>query len=152
MIESRRVSFDSPKVWELGGESVIHGEVDPDPPKAGDETTVRLTHSNGYGPIDDVGFYVRVGDLQSPTGFAELDGATDWRSMALVEEIVWIEGQERHRSEVADQLDPREETVWAGTFEAPLVFGAGEQRIEIKVVSDGHLQSGVISDWRVRVN
>lgn len=151
MEASKRVSADSPNVWELGGESVIHCDVRPDPPEAGRETTVTLTHSNTYGPVDDVRFFVRVGDVEDPTEFDNLDSATDWRPMRLVEDVVWIDGRERHRSEVAHLLDPREETVWAGTFEAALVAPAGEQLIELKVVSDGHLQSGVISDWRVQV-
>ena len=149
MANSRRVSAKSPKTWELGGESVIHCEVAPDPPETGSDTVVRLTHSNTYGPVDDVRFFARLGDLQRPT--RALDETTDWTPMELVEEIVWLDGQERHRSEVADQLDPLEETVWAGTFEATLHLPEGKQRIELKVVSEGHFQSGVITDWRVKV-
>ena len=151
LVNSRRVSSNSPQAWELGGESVIHCEVRPDPPVADAETTIRLTHSNSYGPVDDVTFYVRAGDPEHPTRFEDLDSAEDWRLMQSVEEIVWLDGEERYRSEVADQLDPREETVWAGTFEATLSLPEGQRGIEIKVVSKGHLQSGVISDWRLKV-
>lgn len=150
-MNSKRVSFDSPLVWELGGESVIHCEVSPDPPEGGQEATIRLTHSNSYGPVDDVRFSIRLGDLQNPTGFQDGDAATDWQPMQLVEEIVWLDGQERHRSDVAGQLDPMDEIVWAGTFESALTFPAGTQRIEIRVDSGGPLQSGVISDWTVDV-
>ncbi len=151
MENSKRVSFDSPKAWELGGESIIHCEIRPDPPLGGEETLIRLTHSNAYGPIDDVKFFVRIGDLQNSTRFEDLDSATDWRAMELIEEIVWVDGAERYRSEVADILEPKDEIVWAGTFEAALLFPVGKQRIELKVVSSGHLQSGVISDWWVKV-
>ena len=151
MAEFKHVSFKSPNVWELGGESVVHTEVDPDPPEHGRPVIVRLTHSNVYGPVDDVRFEVRIGSTENPTEHLDLDGATDWQPMELVEEIVWLDGQERHRSEVADQLDPRQETVWAGTFERALELSAGDQRLELKVVSSGYLQSWVISDWEVRV-
>ena len=71
--------------------------------------------------------------------------------MDLVEETIWVDGEERHRSDVADRLDPMVETTWAGTFEAALELSAGHRLVEIKVLSTGHLQSGVISDWRVTV-
>ncbi len=149
MTTSRRVSSHAPKSWELGGESVIHCALSPDPPEPGAKSTVRLTHSNTYGPVDDVTFFVRLGDLERPTRDPEAVG--DWIAMELVEEIVWFEGEERHRSEVAADVGPRDEMVWAGTFEAPLTLPEGKQRIELKVVSTGHLPSGVISDWRVKV-
>lgn len=150
MIESKRVSLKSPSSWELGGESLIYCALVPDPPRGGEDTVVRLTHTNGYGPVDDVRFFVRLGDLKNPTRFDDLDSASDWKAMELIEEVVDIDGEERYRSEV-EKFDPREEIIWYGTFEAVLTFSEGKQRVEIKVLSDGHLDSGVISDWRIRV-
>ncbi len=151
MSKSRHVSFNVPTSWELGGESIIHCELKPDPPLEGREALIRLTHSNAYGPVDDVRFAVRIGDLRNPTAFEDLDSVTDWTPMDLVEEVVWIDGEEHLRSEIEGRLNPEDENVWAGTFEATLTFPAGIQRIEIGVVSSGHLPSGVISDWQVTV-
>ncbi len=151
MNNPKHVSFKSPKCWELGGESVIHCETVPSPPKHGDQTGVRLTHSNSYGPVDDVKFLVRVGDLQNPTRDKEMDSVKDWIEMTLVAESIWIKGEEYSRDEGEAKVDPKVGDVWAGTFEAALVFPPGKQRIEIKVVSSGELGSGVITDWRVKV-
>lgn len=151
MERPKHVSFKSPKSWELGGESVIHCETQPNPPLHEQGTLIRLTHSNAYGPVDDVRFLVRVGDLQRPTRDDQVDAVTDWTEMVLVAESVWVNGEERPRSEAESEMDPEVGDAWAGTFEATLRFPAGKQRIEIQVLSNGPLGSGVISDWRVKV-
>lgn len=151
MDSPNHVSFKSPKSWELGGESVIHCETVPSPPVQGGKTTIRLTHSNSYGPVDNVWFAVRVGDLKSPLRDSEMDSVSDWVEMSLVTESVWIDGEERPRAEGEPELDPVVGGVWAGTFEADLTFPSGKQRIEIRINSNTDIGSGVISDWRIKV-
>jgi hypothetical protein len=151
MKESRRVSFDSKISWELGGESVIYCEIEPDPPHAGSDTLVRITHVNLYSPIDDVSFYIRIGDPQNPTAFNDMDSAEDWQKMGLIEEIIIVKDQEMYRSDLQKPLSRRAEVPWYGTFETTLSFPPGEHLIEIKVASDGFMQSGVIASWSVVV-
>lgn len=98
----KRVSFKSEHSWELGGESVLFCEAIPNPPQSVGVTLIRITHSNIYFPIDDVEFFIRVGDPRSPTAFDDLDSATDWVIAELVEEIVKVDGVEMHRSEAKE--------------------------------------------------
>jgi hypothetical protein len=151
VIATKRVSFDTKLSWELGCESTIFCESIPNPPQSGEETLVKITHSNVYGPIDDVEFYLRVGNPDKPTGFDDLDSAADWVRTELVEEIVMVDDVEMHRSKANEPFGQEEEVPWDGTFEAQIVFPAGKNSIEIKVSSHGMIQSGVISDWVLNV-
>lgn len=137
--------------WQLDGESDLHVAIIPDPPRAGAATTVRLTHSNSYGPFDDVEFYVRLGDPDNPTDQADLDSASDWSPAHLVEELVYVDGEEMLRSDAEEPFE--DETPWQGTYEAQLVLPAGRCSIEIKIVSKQPelLRSLVLSDWEVNV-
>jgi len=63
--ENRKVIRDSETFWQLDGESELYAVTIPDPPKVGTATTVRLTHSNSYGPFDKAEFFVRVGDSEA---------------------------------------------------------------------------------------
>jgi len=142
---------DSGNVWELGGESDLRAITTPHPPKAHAATTVRLTHSNTYGPFDEAEFFVRVGDIYRPSAADDLASATDWVRAALTEELVFLNGEEVPRSRAEEQFE--EEAPWWGTYEAQLELPAGRQRIEIKVVSHhpGSFSSVVLSDWEVNV-
>ena len=148
----RRVSFDSELTWELGGESVIFCEATPNPPQSDVETLLKITHANIYGPIDDVEFYLRIGNPDNPTEFDDVDSAADWVRTELVEEIVMVDDVEMHRSEANEPFGREDEVPWDGTYEAKLVFPAGKNSIEIKVSSKGSVQSGVISDWILDVS
>ena len=148
----KRVSYKSEHIWELGSESVLFCEAIPNPPQSGGVTLVRITHSNLYFPIDDVEFLIRVGDPRSPTAFNDLDSAKDWVKTELVEEIVRVDGVEMHRLEAKEPFGHEQEVPWDATFEAKLSIPDGENSIEIKVLSNGVLQSGVISDWILNSN
>ena len=149
--EDRKVVRDSDVFWQLDGESDLYATTIPDPPKAGKAATVRLTHSNSYGPLDEVEIYVRVGDPENPTEPDDLDSATDWVKAELVEELVYVDGEEMLRSEAAESLE--DETPWDGTYEAQLVIPKGDRTIEVKVVSKYPeiLTSVVLNDWEVEV-
>jgi hypothetical protein len=147
----KRVSFDTEWTWEIGGESVIFSETIPNPPRSGDETLIRITHSNVYWPIDDVELFVRVGDPEHPTDFEDLDSAADWVKAELVEEIVLVDDEEMHRAQAEEPFGREEEVPWDGTYEARLSLPAGRTSIEIKVSGNGIVQSGVISDWALDV-
>ncbi|HSY17571.1 MAG TPA: hypothetical protein VK815_04515, partial [Candidatus Acidoferrales bacterium] len=86
----RKAIRTSPNNWQLDGESDLNAITLPDPPKPGAPTTVRLTHSNSYGPFDEADFFVRVGDPKNPTAQDDLDSHTDWVQAQLVEELVTV--------------------------------------------------------------
>jgi hypothetical protein len=90
----RKAVRDSENVWELGGESDLHAVTIPHPPQARAAAAIRLTHSNSYGPFDEAEFFVRVGDLYHPTTHDDFDSATDWVHATLVEELVFLNGEE----------------------------------------------------------
>lgn len=148
----RKAIRDSDTFWQLEGESDLYGITIPDPPHAGVPATVRLTHSNSYGPFDDVDIYVRVGDPVKPTEQDDLDSATDWIQAHLVEELVTVGDEEMLRSEAQEPFDG--ETPWDGTYDAQLAIPAGRHSIEVKIVSRHPelLHSMVLSGWDISVN
>jgi hypothetical protein len=144
-----KVARNSKNFWELDGESELHAATVPDPPEAATATTVRVTLSNPYGPVDDVEVFVRVGNPDKPTAQGDLDSAKDWFEAPLVEELVNVDGEEMVRSR---EMEPFEdETPWEGTYEAHLVLPPGRRSIEIKVLSHNSelLRSVVLSDWDI---
>ncbi len=149
--ENRKAIRDSETFWQLDGESELYAITISDQPKAGAATTVRLTHSNSYGPFDEAEFFVRVGDPDKPTDQDDLDSGSDWTKARLVEELVSVEGEEMLRSEAQEPFE--DETPWEGTYEAQLVIPAGRRSIEIKVVSQHPelLRSLVLADWDITV-
>ena len=151
MDDLKRVSFKTQLTWELGGESVIFTETLPNPPRAGEETLIRITHSNVYCPIEDTEFFIRVGDPDNPTAWDVPQSASDWIKAELVEEIVSVDGEQMHRSQANEPFGREQEVPWDGTFEARLTFAAGKASVEINVVSQGMVQSGVIADWHLTV-
>src|SRR5262245_11827402 len=128
----RKVIRESETFWELEAESELEAVTIPEPPKAGVATTVRLTHSNPYGPFDDVDLFVRIGDPENPTEQDDLDSASDWVQAQLVEELVYVDGDEMLRREAEEPFE--DETPWDGTFDAQLVFPPGRCSIEIKII------------------
>jgi hypothetical protein len=146
---NRKVIRDSETFWQLEGESDLYAVTIPDPPKAGVASTVRLTHSNSYGPFDEAEFFVRVGDPDKPTDQDDLDSATDWIQAHLVEELVTVDDEEMLRSEAQEPFD--DETPWEGTYDAQLVIPAGRRTIEIKIVSQHPelLASRVLTGWDI---
>jgi hypothetical protein len=148
---TRKVIRDSETFWQLEGESDLYAITIPDPPRSGAATTVRLTHSNVYGPFDALDFFVRIGDPAKPTDQDDLDSANDWVQARLVEELVTVDDEEMLRSEAEEPFE--DETFWEGTYEAELNIPAGRHSIEIKVISrrpDLH-HSMVLSGWEVSV-
>jgi hypothetical protein len=129
----------------------LYAVTSPNLPRAGVATTVRLTHSNSYGPFDDAEFFVRVGDPDKPTDQEDLDSATDWIQAHLVEELVTVDDEETLRSEAHEPFE--EETPWAGTYDAQVVIPAGRRSIEIKIVSQHPklLASRVLTGWDISV-
>lgn len=148
MMNSKAVR-GSQNLWELDGDSELQALSIPDPPKAGDATTVRLTLSNGYGPVDDVEICICIGHPANPTAPDDLDAAKDWVKACLVEELVNVDGEEMVRSKDSEHFE--DETPWEGTYDAQLVFPGGEHSIEIKVLSPNSefLKLVVLSDWNV---
>ena len=137
--------------WQLEGESDLAVITIPDPPMANAPTTIRLTHSNSYGPFAEVEFFVRIGNPDAPTDPEDLDSASDWIKTTLVEELVNVDGEEMLRSEAEEPFEG--ETPWEGTFEAQLTLPRGRHIIEIKILSpEPDLQrSMVLNDWEINV-
>jgi len=135
--------------WELSGESVLNADSFLD--KSG-ATTIRLTHSNVYCPIDGVNLSVRIGDANAPTEWDKAESRDDWISPVLVEELLEIDDVEVERSTVTTPIDMEEETPWDATYEVNFELAKGTHRIEIRVESqDEYFMSGVLSDWEVEV-
>src|SRR5262245_4800468 len=130
---NRKAVRDSETFWQLDGESELYAAVIPDPPQAGRAATVRLTHSNSYGPMDEADFFVRVGDPDEPTEQTDLDSHDDWTPARLVEELVNVGDEEILRAEADEPFE--DETPWEGTYEAELTIPPGRCSIEIKIVS-----------------
>jgi hypothetical protein len=147
--DDRKVVRESEANWQLEGESDLSAVIIPDPPKAGEATIVRLTHSNSCAPLDDADFFVRIGDPDNPTEQDDLDSAIDWVQAQLVEELVYVDGEEMLRSEAEEPFE--DETPWDGTYDAQLVFPPGRCSVEIKVVSrlPELLRSMVLADWEI---
>jgi hypothetical protein len=148
----RKAIRKSPNNWQLDGESDLNAITLPDPPKPGAPTTVRLTHSNSYGPFDEADFFVRVGDPKNPTAQDDLDSHTDWVQAQLVEELVTVGDDEILRSEAPEEAF-EDELPWEGTYEAQLVIPAGRRTIEIKIISQHTdlLRSLVLADWEINL-
>jgi hypothetical protein len=139
---------DSKTFWELTGESELHAVTIPTPPRTGGRTTVRLTHSNPYGPLDKVEFHVRVGNSRDGADEDDADSASDWVQARLVEELIYVDGKEMLRSKAKKPLEA--EIPWDGTYDATLVIPKGRRWIEIRIVSrHRELRSMVLSDWSV---
>jgi hypothetical protein len=149
--KNRKVVRNSKAFWQLEGESDLNALTLPDPPTASQPTLIRLTHSNSYGPFDEADIFVRRGDPDHPTEPGDLDSATDWLKATLVEELVYVDGEQILRSDAEEPFE--DETSWDGTYEVQLALPAGRQSIEIKVVSREPkvLRSMVIAGWDVKV-
>ena len=149
--QTRKAVRDTENIWELQGESTLSAITIPDPPTSGGATTVRLTHSNSYGPFVEAELFVRVGDPSKPSDQEDLDSKSDWTKADLVEELVSVDGEEMLRSEAQEPFE--DETPWDGTYEAQLVVPAGRRSIEIKIVSQHPelLHSVVLSDWEITI-
>jgi hypothetical protein len=147
----RKAIRDSDTFWQLDGESELYAVVIPDPPQAGRATTVRLTHSNCYGPMDEADLFVRIGDPDAPTDQENIELHDDWVPAQLVEELVCVGDEEILRSEAEEPFE--DETPWEGTYDAQLTFPSGRRSIEIKIISRQPelLRSLVLSDWEISV-
>ena len=141
---------ESPLIWALGGESTLQAASLPERPQAGEMTTIRLTHSNSYWPMDEVQFAIRVGQPSAPTPIDQADSVDDWQAMVLIEELLDVEGEIIPRDEAEDD-DMVGEVPWDGTFEAQLCLPAGRCLIEIRVSAPdgGSVSSGIIADWTI---
>jgi hypothetical protein len=141
----------SENFWQLDGGSDLNATTVPDPAKPGSATTVRLTLSNSYGPIDDAELSVRIGDPKNPTQQDDLDSASDWVPAHLVEELVSVDGEEMLRSKAQEPFD--DETPWEATFDAQLRIAPGERSIEIKIIgrTPEVLRSLVLTGWNISV-
>jgi hypothetical protein len=149
--DDRKAVRDSDTFWQLDGESELYAVTIPDQPKAAATTTVRLTHSNSYGPFDEVEFFVRVGDPNNRTERDDLDSTSSWIKAHLVEELVTVEDEEMFRSESREPFE--DETPWEGTYDSQLVIPTGRHSIEIKIVSRHPelLRSQIINEWDITV-
>lgn len=140
---------ESDLFWELPAESELRAAILPDPPQAKKQATVRLTHMNPYGPFNEATLFVRIGDIENPTDESDGDLLTDWVPCQLVEELVYVDGEEIPRSSAKEPF--ADETPWTGTYEAKLKIPPAECSIEIKAVSE-HAEvpySIVLSDWNL---
>ena len=138
--------------WQLRGESELHGALLPGRPRANELTVARLTHTNTYGPLTDIEFFVRIGKPDVRTPANDLDSTKDWVPAVLVEQIVWL-GDRRVPLEDAGDISGSE-TPWWGTYDASLSFPTGTHTIEIKILSkDPQLLPSIVlsGGWQINV-
>ena len=149
--ENAKAVRETENTWQLEGESCLSGITIPNPPSANAATIVRVTHSNSYGPFDDVDLFVRIGNPDHPTDEFALNTASDWIKARLIEELVTIDDKELFRSEAREPF--KDETPWEGTYEAELQIPSGRRSIEIKIISKHAelLESRVLADWEINV-
>ncbi len=147
---TQKMVSDSPNFWELPSESELQAITIPESPSSKSPTTVRITHCNSYGPVDDTELFIRLGNSNSPTDQDDVESHTDWVLAKLVEELVFVEDDYIPRSDAEEPFE--DETVWCATYEAQLKLPAGSQLIEIKLLSrNDAMPSVVLSDWQVDV-
>ncbi|HZZ28185.1 MAG TPA: hypothetical protein VFE46_09290 [Pirellulales bacterium] len=144
---THKMVSDSPNFWELPAESEIQGITIPEQPTAAGPTTVRITHSNSYGPFDEAEIFVRIGDPNNPTDQDDVQSHADWVPAKLVEELVFVDDDYIPRDQAEEPFE--DETQWCATYEAELKIPAGPRSIEIKLVSHNPelLPSLVLSGW-----
>ena len=154
----KRLDDDAPIDWELQGESTLRAAVIPDPPDSTADSLVRITHTNLYGPIDFMEFFVRLGDPDNPTEQNDITAHADWAKLELVEEVLGIEDDDGEeidilRSDFEGELDPFEEIMWDGTFDAKLKLRRGMNSIEIKALSHAEkFRSFILAGWAVEAS
>lgn len=127
--------------WELDGESVLTAEIEPLPPQVGKSCTLRLWHSNVYGPRTAVQFEIRV---RNNDAAADSD---DWRRVQLVRETVDIDGEEVDLAGLDES--PCGETPWMGLFETTVTLQEGANQIHIRVTATDTNANGTLTDWVV---
>lgn len=133
--------------WELAGESSLRARLVADP-IAGAPARIRLSHDNVYGPIDGTEIFVRVGDPDAATAFAELVDTTGWTAAPIVEETLSIDGDELSRASVPEDEQQGVEIPWRADHEAELSLPSGRVRIEIAVRHARYAElNGILSDW-----
>lgn len=133
--------------FHLTGDSVIRAASLPTPPGSKTPTVIRVSHSNGYGPVDsDV--FVRLGNPKKPLDVQDFDTVSDWRKAELVEDLTNNEaGGWKPRGKAEG-----EGTYWCGTYEVEVLFPKGHHQIELKIISRvPQVCSIVLSNWKVYV-
>jgi len=138
----RRPRIRQPETyWELDGESVLTAETEPQPPPANESCTLRLWHSNVYGPRTGVQFEVRARSDHSDTK------NENWQHVELVRETVNIDGKDVDLASLDEQ--PFDETPWVGLFETTVTLHAGSNRIDIRITATDTHANGTLTDWVV---
>lgn len=127
--------------WELDGESVLTAETEPQPPPAGTSCTLRLWHSNVYGPRTGVQFEIRV---HSDDSNAKDE---DWQHVQLIREMVDIDGEDVDLASLDEPLF--DETPWVGLFETTVKLHEGSNRIDIRITATDTNANGTLTDWVV---
>lgn len=127
--------------WELDGESVLTAETEPHPPPASKPCTLRLRHSNVYGPRTGVHFEIRI----------RRDGLDDesenWRPVKLIGETVYIDGEDVDIATLDEP--PPGETPWEGLFETAVTLHEGSNHIDVRIEATDTNASGTLTDWVV---
>jgi hypothetical protein len=148
---AQKMVSDSPNFWELPSESELQAVTIPESPTSKSPTTVRITHGNSYGPVDETELFVRLGDADNATDQDDVGSHSDWAPAKLVEELVYIDDDYIPRAQADEPLE--DETQWCATYEAQLQLPPGKQLIEIKLLSHNDVfPSLVLSDWEVDVS
>lgn len=139
---ARRPETRQPETsWELDGESVLTAEIEPQSPQAGKSCTLRLWHSNVYGPRTAVQFEIRVRNNDDDTA------GNNWQRVQLVRETVDIDGAEVDLAELDEP--PIGETPWVGLFESTVTLREDSNHVDIRITATDTDAGGTLTDWVV---
>lgn len=143
--------------YSLTGESMLKAAVTPFPLRSKQPATVRITHSNPYGPVD-AEIFVRIGEPKPPMSFEEFQkeqareltaGNAGWQKAKTVADEVWDDEKEAWIPRPKKVMG---ETQWQGAYEATVHFPPGKHTIDIKCLSPiEHIASVVFTNWEVNV-
>ena len=133
--------------WDLPMETMLEAKFR-EPPVAGEEAILILVLDNLYGPLDDIGLYVRLGDPEAPTPLRGFDSVADWMIPLKRSETLFLDDGNLPRGSISEPLT--EEIPWAAVFELPLQLKSGINSIEIALRCDAYKRlDGVLDPWPV---
>ncbi|MCW8876583.1 MAG: hypothetical protein OQJ89_09290 [Kangiellaceae bacterium] len=142
--------FESEQTWELSGETDVKAKLDYE------NSSIRITVSNGYGPMKNLKVYIQLTPLDKPQLTITDKNDSNWLELNVIEEIIYRDGQ--HLPIAAySHVGAFEEVVWWKSFETELSKSAAPKRVQMMVIDpkefceNGEEQdaytSVVINDW-----
>lgn len=156
LLSKPKAILKSKNFWELGGETVVLTKS----VKRGNNNTITLTVSNGYGPIDSLKAYALVCVDNAQPVSLNLNPPAPWVNIPQVEDMILIDDG-YYKSNGGQLLDnPCEELPWWRTFKLSYELAEQEHTIQLMVIDKTEFSesgeplavynSAIISDWIIK--